>query len=372
MNLPRVAPLGAPVLALGADQRNTVCAWHGTHWQLSPELGDLHTLAARARHTEWVHQSLQWMARETDAPLQCVAHDAHPDFFSTQHAAQLAATRAVRTLAVQHHHAHIAAVCAEWGLTGPVLGLALDGFGLGSDGEPWGGELLRVAGAHCVRLGHLRRIPLVGGDRATQEPWRLAAAVLHALGQTPAIEKRLGAKPHARAVADLLAKPQRWPQTSSLGRLFDAAAVLLGLGEHTTPGAALALSRAAAQHGPAEPWPQTWRIDAQGELDWRGIMAALLQEPDVGLAAARFEATWAHALADWAIAAGAAQGLRQVVFAGGCLANPTLTRDLPARVAHHGLDVFQARDLPCGDAAIALGQAWVAQAFLRDNPTPCA
>ena len=160
---------------------------------------------------------------------QAVVHDLHPDFYSTRFAARFARTRAVPLVGVQHHHAHIAAVLAEHGVRGPVLGLALDGVGLGVDGTAWGGELLRVDGARCERLGHLARIALPGGDRAAHEPWRMAAAALHLMGRG---ERDRGAVPAAGRGArsqQMLLRDLHCPMTSSMGRWFDAAAGLLGV-----------------------------------------------------------------------------------------------------------------------------------------------
>ena len=139
---------------------------------LSQHIGNLNSPAACAALDE-AAEHLQTILSVRPA---AVAHDAHPDYYSTRAALEMAARLGVPAVAVQHHHAHIAAVCAEHSLDGPVLGFAADGVGLGTDGMPWGGELLQVDGAEFQRLGHLAPLPLPGGDRAAREPWRMACA----------------------------------------------------------------------------------------------------------------------------------------------------------------------------------------------------
>ena len=178
---------GASVLAFGSHLKNTVCVTRGHDAFLSPHIGSLDN-AASCRFQD---ETVQRLCDLLDVKPQSVAHDLHPDGYSTRAATAYAQRHGLPTLAVQHHHAHIAAVCAEHGWQGPLLGLALDGVGLGTDGTAWGGELLHVDGAQCQRLGHLRPLPMPGGDRCAREPWRMAAAVLHELGRNAEIARRL-------------------------------------------------------------------------------------------------------------------------------------------------------------------------------------
>ena len=183
--------MSTTVLAVGAWLKNAAClVLRGQpHW--SPVHGDLSDPAA----CEALEQSVQALLRQAvaaGAPVRAIAHDLHPDFFSTQLAIATAEALGVPAVGVQHHHAHLAAVVAEHGIDGPVVGLALDGVGLGTDGTPWGGELLWLDGARWERLGHLRPLALPGGDRAAREPWRMAASALHALGQGDQIVSRFG------------------------------------------------------------------------------------------------------------------------------------------------------------------------------------
>ncbi len=363
---PRAIPLsggGPAVLALGGHFKNTVCVTRGAEAFLSPHLGDLHDPATRRA---LVHTTDHLLA-VLDVTPERLACDLHPDFFSTDHAAGLAAARGLRLVRVQHHHAHIAAVVAEHRVTGPVLGLALDGVGYGADGGVWGGELLRVDGASWERLGHLRTLPLPGGDRAAREPWRMAAAALSLLGRADEIAWRFPNRPGA-ALIELLSGGEHAPPTSSAGRWFDAAAGLLGIREVMAfeGQAAMLLEGAAERHGAAPAWPDGWRATDPAELDLLPLLARLADvDPGdaaaVAAVAAGFHATLAEALAEWVIDHAARCGLLRVALGGGCFLNHILTERLVERLTGAGLEVLCAAEVPPGDGAISLGQAAVAR-----------
>ncbi len=207
--------------------KNTVCLTRDNEAFVSQHIGDLDN--AGTRHM--LEETVAYLSDILDVQPQAVAHDLHPDFYSTQFAQAYAAERGLPLYAVQHHHAHIAAVCAEHRITGPVLGLALDGVGLGADGSAWGGELLRVAGTSCERLGHLAPLTMPGGDRAAREPWRMAAAALFDMQRGGEIAQRFASQAGAETVHDMLQRKVNCVTTSSMGRLFDAAAGLLGVNE---------------------------------------------------------------------------------------------------------------------------------------------
>lgn len=354
------------ILALGAWFKNAPCLLDGGAAVFGPALGDLDDPAA-CRGLEPAVAALLAGARH---PLAAVAHDLHPDFPSTHVALATAQRLGVPALGVQHHHAHIAAVLAEHGVDDDqaVLGLALDGVGLGSDGAAWGGELLQVAGGQFARLGHLRPLRLPGGDRAAREPWRMAAALLHAGGRGDQIATRFATQPAAAMLGAVLARPALCPLTSSLGRHFDAAAGLLGVCAVMTheAEAAIALERLASGGAAPSVSPHDWCLTAASappmlELDLHPLLLRLADEPDAARGAARFHATLAAALIDWVAHAAATSATRTVVLGGGCLHNQLLASALHAGLAARGFNVLGARELSPGDAGIALGQAWVAR-----------
>jgi hydrogenase maturation protein HypF len=354
IRLPRSGP---PVLATGAWLKNTVCVTRGDEAFLSPHIGDLDNAPACRAMEEAAAHLLAILEVE---PAAC-AHDLHPDFHSSRFAARFAFDRGIPVFAVQHHHAHIAAVCAEHGHAAPVLGLALDGVGLGTDGNAWGGELLRVEGGRFSRVGHLSPLRLPGGDRAAREPWRMAASALHALGRGREIVQRFPRR-GAAIVGEMLDRGANSPETTSAGRWFDAAAGLLGVREVTAfeGQAAMQLEALAAALGPVEPEYALWNIGADGTLDLLPLARRLADLKDASYGAALFHATLVEALAEWVLVAAAREGLATVALGGGCFVNALLSTGLRRALAAGGLTVLEARAAPANDGGIALGQAWVA------------
>lgn len=350
---------GPSVLALGAHLKNTLCLTRGSEAFLSQHIGDLDRVA-NCQALEAAAEHLQTLL---SARPKFIAHDLHPDYFSSRLARNLAERLNIPALAVQHHHAHIAAILAEQQCDETVLGLALDGVGLGDDGGAWGGELLLVDGAHCQRLGHLATLALPGGDRATREPWRMAAAALHSWGDDENIAARFHDEAAAPQLAHWLNQGKALTRTSSLGRHFDAAAALLGIATRTSfeAQAAMRLEGLAERHGlPAKP-PRLHRIDAANVLDLSPLLHRLADGLPPAEGAALFHACLIEALADWAARTARRHGLRRVVCGGGCLQNAILARGLHAALGRRGLSMLQARLVPAGDGGLALGQAWVAQ-----------
>ncbi|HEX7436759.1 MAG TPA: carbamoyltransferase HypF [Caldimonas sp.] len=358
VKLPRTGP---SVLATGAWLKNTICITRGDEAFLSPHVGDLDNAATCGALVEMADH----LCAVLDVKAQAVAHDLHPDFFSTRFALEFAASRSLPAHAVQHHHAHVAAVAAEHGVDGPLLGLALDGIGLGEDSGAWGGELLLVDGATFRRLGHLAPIAMPGGDAAAREPWRMAAAALHRIGRGAQIEQRFSARPAAAAVARMLARDLRCPPTTSMGRWFDAAAALLRVRETSAyEGQAPMLLEALASTGESfasvAELSDLVPIQPDGTLDPTLLITRLADEGDARRGAALFHHAIADGLARWVAAATESTGVRVVALGGGCFLNALLTALLAPRLAALDIRVLEARQAPPNDGGIALGQAWVA------------
>ena len=357
----RLARKGPPVLAFGAWLKNTVCLTRGDEAFLSEHIGDLDNPGVCVAMDRAVEHLQRILAIQPEA----VAHDLHPDFHSTRAALALADRLGVPAIGVQHHHAHIAAVLAEHRRSGPVLGVALDGVGLGTDGNAWGGELLRVSGAQVERVGHLAPLPLPGGDQAARAPWRMAASALHQMGRAGDIAPRFAAQRGATQIDALLNKPHLCPSTTSMGRWFDAAAGLLGVCEcmDYDAEAAMRLESLAAGYGSALRAHRGWTLredEAGAELDLLPLLAVLAGERNPARGAAVFHATLLAALEDWIVGTAKRQRVSTVALGGGCFLNRQLAFELPRRLSARGLDVLTARQAPCNDGGIALGQAWVA------------
>lgn len=363
-------PVRAParVLAFGAFLKNTACLLDGERALWSPLHDDLSTPAACCA----LEDSIDALVAAAGGTVDAVAHDLHADFHSTRLAFAWSERLAVPAIGVQHHHAHIGVVQAEQGLDGePLVGLALDGVGLGTDGLAWGGEVLCVKGGGFERVGHLPLLALPGGDVAAREPWRMAAAVLHALGRGGEIEPRFAPKvgaPLARGVQGMLARALNCPRTSSAGRWFDAAAGALGLSvrQAQEAEAAIALERLANDWlaaGGAVSLPAT-------RLDLLPVVASLFDEADAGRGAARFHLALARCMVAAAVEAAAHCGASRVALGGGCFFNRLLSAEVDSGLRDASLRVLRPEHASCGDAGLALGQAWAAA--LQVAATACA
>ncbi|WP_431687500.1 carbamoyltransferase HypF [Hahella sp. NBU794] len=352
-----LAQKGPSVLAFGGFLKNTLCFSQGDRAYVSPYIGDLDRAAACRDLDLAAERLLETLAIQPDV----IACDLHPDFYSTQAARRMSQQLGVPLLQVQHHHAHCLATMAEAGLRGPVLGLALDGLGLGDDGRLWGGELLLVEGAGYQRLGGLRPLPLPGGDSAVREPWRLGVAVLLSQGREQDAERLFGAYPGYTVLRQMLAKNVNCPLTSSAGRYFDAAAAILGVRHHTDyeAHAAIALEALCRQTPPTPEIPPFYEITSQGALDLYPLLEALIDcAPHAG--ARLFHDVLVRGLLAWVDNARAMTGVNTIVLGGGCFLNRVLRESLMAELRTRGMQVHVPRQLPPNDSGISLGQVWYA------------
>jgi hydrogenase maturation protein HypF len=295
----------------------------------------------------------------------------HPDFHSTRLALAVADEHRIPSIAVQHHHAHIAVALAEHGVSETVIGLALDGTGLGDDGQAWGGEILlgEVAGQGTLafrRIDHLALLAMPGADAAAREPWRLGAAVLHALGREHEITPRYRTvtdESAIRTVRTMLQRDLQCPRTSSAGRWFDAAAAALGLCTRQSfeAEAAITLQRCAQQWLDEHPeFDQPW-----GSLDLYPLFDELFALGTQGgsaqaRGAAMFHLALANGLARHATQAAKRHGATTVVLGGGCFVNRILRESLTKALVANGIRVLMPEAVSCGDEGLALGQAWFA------------
>ena len=297
-----------------------------------------------------------------------IAHDLHPEYLSTKYALEREAGRHV---AVQHHHAHLAAVLAEHGEAGPAVGAIYDGTGYGPDGVVWGGELLSGDLAGFERAGHLCPVRMPGGEQAIRQPWRMACAWLQeALGEEP--EPLPGVEAARwRAVASLARGELAAPQTTSIGRLFDAVAALCGVRHEVSYEGQAAIELEAAAD-PGDHGRYELPIDGL-VLDPRPLVLEAAADLRAGVApgivAARFHDSVASATAHACVAAAADRGLELAVLAGGVFANRRLLEGTAGRLRAAGLRVLVPERLPPGDGAISYGQASVAAAQSAQSPT---
>lgn len=371
---PWLLPLEGPsVLACGGDLKNTFALTRGRHAWLSQHIGDLSEYAAYSAYQE---QITDWQRLLAIKP-QCVAHDMHPEYHSTRHAQTLGACQ----LPVQHHHAHIAAVMAEHGLEGTVIGVACDGSGYGPDHTIWGGEFLIATYREYSRAGQLKSYRLPGGEQGILHPARMGLSCLWAeFG--PECEKHLhglfpSLSPDARAaLLQLLRSDYPWPQTSSTGRLFDAVAAFLGIDEPITyEGQAAVRLQTLAGREDGLPYPFLIdKIAGRRRLSFASMFAELLSalrrgEPRPRLAA-RFHRTLAAAIARVCAEIGEENRLDRVVLGGGVFQNELLLAMVREELARFKLQVFHPQQIPANDGGLALGQAAVAVATLADPSRP--
>jgi hydrogenase maturation protein HypF len=357
-----------PILACGAELKNTVCLTRGDQAFVSQHVGDMENLAT----FEFFRQTVDHLKRILDISPQVVAHDLHPDYLSTRFAEDQSGLRRV---AVQHHHAHIVSCLAENRAAGPVIGLAFDGTGYGSDGAIWGGEVLVAEAARFRRAAHLAYVPLPGGAAAIRAPWRMALSYLwDAFGDDyrkldlPLLKARDAAR--IETVAAMVRRGLNAPPTSSLGRLFDAVAALAGIRYHVTfEGQAAMELEMAAGGAPERPYAVGWEEGAIKRIPPAPLVRALVADLLAGVPAAvvsdRFHATLVDLFTRLCAALRLETGIGQVALSGGVFQNLLLFTGLKESLQSQGFTVLSHAHVPTNDGGIALGQAVAAAALVQ-------
>lgn len=359
--VPEPIDLGADgpcVIATGADLKNTICVTRGREAFLSQHVGGLDNAAA----IRFQQETVSHLCSILDVTPEIAACDLHPDFRSVR----LAENLGLPLIRVQHHLAHVAAVIAEHRLSGPVIGLALDGHGHGADGGLWGGEMLMVEGARWRRLASLSPLPLAGGDKAAREPWRMGVGALHATGRMDLAALLWPGHEGVARLSAMLARGMQTSRTSSLGRLFDAAAAISGVrlvqsyeGQAAMEFEALARDASALRSG--------YRLE-DGRLDFRPLLIHMAEQRLTGAEASGvFHATLIAGLAEWTAQAAARAGIRTIALGGGCMMNRVLGGGLVGALRDAGLDPYLARAAPANDGGIALGQAAHAREIIKQD-----
>lgn len=359
-----------PILACGAHLKNTFAIAAGNSVYVGPHIGDLENVATLQAYETAIERMEDFLGISP----KILAHDLHPDYFSTRYAL---AQEGVTTVGVQHHHAHIASVIAEQGLTGSVLGIAYDGTGFGLDGTSWGSEFLIVEDDSFERVATFRPIPLAGGDQAVRQPWRVALALL---------DDTFGGHPPLSAfplfsdvshhdidvVRRMVANGLNTTPARGMGRYFDAiGSLVLGMPMARYEGEVAFRWNMVADEGERGRYPivvregiRPWEVDGRPIV--RAVVEDLLTGATPGVISARFHNTLALATIEIARAALALHGEMPVVLSGGCFANARLANTIIDGLQSNAR-IFMNREVPPGDGGIAIGQVLVAGERLRSR-----
>jgi len=358
------------VLACGASEKNTFCLTRGRHAFVSQHVGDMENLETQEHFAGMVDLYRRMFRVEPEA----VAHDIHPDYLSTRWAREHAACNGLPQIGVQHHHAHVASCMAENRAAGPVIGVAFDGTGLGTDGAIWGGEFLIVSDQGFTRAGHLEYVRLPGGEAAIRKPWRMALSYLaHALGPDGEVSgtalDRVGGA-HIETVRRQIEHGFNSPLTSSAGRLFDGVAALVDVRLEAQYEAQAAVElevaawRAFRADETGEPYP--FEVERGEPRVVRlaplvhSVLADVRSAVPVPVIALRFHVTMSEILCRVVEELSRDTGIRTVALSGGVFQNRLLCELTEPKLRQCGYEVLVHKRVPCNDGGISLGQAVVA------------
>jgi hydrogenase maturation protein HypF len=353
------------ILAVGGELKNTICLTRRNLAFLSQHIGDLENTESFGFFTDTV----AYLSRILEIEPQVIAHDLHPDYLSTKWAM---AQRGPRLVAVQHHHAHIAACMAENRIDGPVIGLALDGTGYGTDGQIWGGEALFARYASFERAAHFAYVALPGGSAAIRQPWRMAASYLaHAfgddfLGLDIPFVRGLG-RAKGELILRMITRQVNSPLTSSCGRLFDGVAALIGIRQEVSYEAQAAIELEMSARSSAETGGYPFLIrrhDKCWQIDTSTLFGAIVEDLRRNVCAEtisrRFHNGLVEALVQLACLLREDSSINRICLSGGTFNNLLLFEASVEKLESRGFDVFTHSEVPAGDGGLSLGQAAVA------------
>ncbi len=373
MPLPLPVPAERPVLACGSELKNTFCLVSGQRAFVSHHIGDLANYETLQSYLDGIAHFRRLFAID---PV-IIAHDLHPEYLSTKHAVEMAeADPGLDLVGVQHHHAHIASCLADNGRTGSVLGIAFDGLGMGTDGTLWGGEFLIADLLGFERAGHLTAVPMPGGARAIQQPWRMAAAYARLVNQQGLPELSV-AQRHGQRWAEmqqLASAGVSSPSTSSAGRLFDAVAALLGIRDEVSyEGQAAVELEQCADSDAGGTYGMRVIEGSPLRLCGEDLFAAAAEDLHTGTPAGTVSARFHRGLAAGVVTAclrlRELAGLSTTALSGGVFQNVLLLRLCTSGLERAGFEVLRHRQVPPNDGGISFGQAAVAAA--RDAVNLC-
>lgn len=370
--VPEPIPLmtdGPDLLGCGADIKNTFTLLRGNYAIVSQHMGDMENFET-VRFFEETLKNLKAVYR---AEPQAVVHDLHPGYFSANWAREYGKNQNLKAIAIQHHYAHIGSVMAEHGLTGRIIGVALDGSGYGLDGTLWGGEFLVADTRGFLRAGHLKQVPLPGGEQAVKEPWRMALSylkdafgndVMKFLEPTAFIEKYGDKK--ISTIVQIAEKRNFSPLSSGAGRLFDAVSALIGICDmNTFEGEGSIALESSVLKGIEEDYPVDIHLGDIIEIDFAHMFMAMVddlsRDLDRGIISAKFHNTIAMAVIRVVLKLSLMNNIRTVALSGGVFQNLYLFERVAEGLRAEGLTVYANEKVPCNDAGISLGQVFLAR-----------
>lgn len=356
---------GPVIMAVGAEMKSTVCLTKDKMAFLSQHVGDLENLAT----FEFFEKTIRHMQRILDIRPEIIAYDMHPDYLSSRWAM---AQRGIRKVAVQHHHAHLVSAMAENRISGTVIGLSFDGTGYGSDGHIWGGEVLLADERSFERAAHLSYMPMPGSAFAIKQPWRMGLSYLCAAYGDDFAKLSLPFLDRIETtrlaiILDMIRKRINAPLTSSLGRLFDGVAAIIGLRDAVVfEGQAAMELEMIADTSTGEAYEAHWKTGQPIHIPpapiIRGVVDDLLRDTPVPIISGRFHTTLVQLFSDICDYLRRERGLARVVLSGGVFQNVIMLRGLMRSLEGRGFEVYAHTQVPTNDGGICLGQAVIAAA----------